>query len=264
MVVGAFPVAKLGALLVKQISKPIANAIKEKAKTSPLFRKYVCLPPAQFYNWCELKAKMWVLNLGKPVSLPVYNEEMAIELGANLLGEGIIFLIAAGLLVAEYNRSARKEAAKEAAKKKEIEELQLSLKELFIQTEQQAAHIRELRRKLGELDTKIGDKQPSRHTTDASTPPSKPPPTNETHMIKPQTFPIISEVENSDINLNLSVESKLPEKTNAGSSFLLNIVNDVENEFWRYPPSEYQPGILTWSLNHLYQNVYGVKINPCI
>lgn len=37
------------------------------------------------------------------------------------------------------------------AKQKEIDELKLSLKELFIQTEQQAAHIRELRRKLGDL-----------------------------------------------------------------------------------------------------------------
>lgn len=56
------------------------------------------------YNWCEIKAKMWILNLGKPVNIPVLNEAMAIELGANLLGEGIIFIIAAGILIAEYNR----------------------------------------------------------------------------------------------------------------------------------------------------------------
>lgn len=47
---------------------------------------------------------MWILNLGKPVNIPVLSEAMAIELGANLLGEGIVFCIAAGLLVAEYNR----------------------------------------------------------------------------------------------------------------------------------------------------------------
>lgn len=51
-----------------------------------------------------MKAKMWILNLGKPVNIPVLNEAMAIELGANLLGEGIIFIIAAGALIAEYNR----------------------------------------------------------------------------------------------------------------------------------------------------------------
>lgn len=47
---------------------------------------------------------MWVLNLGKPVNIPVLSQEMAIELGANLLGEGIIFVIGAGLLFIEYNR----------------------------------------------------------------------------------------------------------------------------------------------------------------
>lgn len=47
MVVHAFPAAKLGALLIKQISKPIANAVKNQAKSSPVFRRYVCLPPAR-------------------------------------------------------------------------------------------------------------------------------------------------------------------------------------------------------------------------
>lgn len=47
MVVGVFPAAKLGALLLKQVSKPIANIVKEQAKSSPVFRKYVCIPPAR-------------------------------------------------------------------------------------------------------------------------------------------------------------------------------------------------------------------------
>lgn len=47
---------------------------------------------------------MWVLNLGKPVNVPQLNETMAIELGANLLGETIIYSIGAGLLIFEYKR----------------------------------------------------------------------------------------------------------------------------------------------------------------
>lgn len=47
---------------------------------------------------------MWILNLGKPVNIPVLSQEMAIELGANLLGESVIFIIGAGLLIVEYNR----------------------------------------------------------------------------------------------------------------------------------------------------------------
>lgn len=47
MVVGAFPAAKLGVLAIKQIAKPIANLLKQRAKNSPWFRTYVCMPPAQ-------------------------------------------------------------------------------------------------------------------------------------------------------------------------------------------------------------------------
>lgn len=47
MVAAAFPVAKLGALVMKQLSKPIANYAKSKAKESLFFRTYVCMPPAQ-------------------------------------------------------------------------------------------------------------------------------------------------------------------------------------------------------------------------
>lgn len=89
--------------------------------------------------------------MGQPVNISVLNEASSIELGANLLGEGVIFFIAATLLVAEYNRGARKEAAKEAARKAEIEALQNDLRDLFIQTEEQGAHIRELMRKIGDL-----------------------------------------------------------------------------------------------------------------
>lgn len=56
------------------------------------------------YNWCEVKAKMWILNLGKPVNIPVLSQEMAIDLGANLLGETLIFTVAATILLFEYNR----------------------------------------------------------------------------------------------------------------------------------------------------------------
>jgi len=42
-----FPLVKLGYLAVKQISKPLANAIKHKAKTTPFLRNYILLPPAQ-------------------------------------------------------------------------------------------------------------------------------------------------------------------------------------------------------------------------
>ncbi|XP_050353972.1 optic atrophy 3 protein homolog [Nymphalis io] len=164
MVVGAFPIAKLSVLLVKQISKPIANICKERAKNSPFFRTYVCMPPAQFYNWCEVKAKMWILNLGKPVNIPVLSQEMAIELGANLLGETVIFVIGAGLLVIEYNRQSKKEAAKEAKREDEMKHITGTITDLYFTVQQQQTQLREMERIINSLDG-----------TKLKTPPTSPP-----------------------------------------------------------------------------------------
>ncbi|XP_072130629.1 optic atrophy 3 protein homolog isoform X1 [Mobula birostris] len=47
MVVGAFPIAKLAMLGVRQISRPLANSIKANARRSQFFKTYICQPPAQ-------------------------------------------------------------------------------------------------------------------------------------------------------------------------------------------------------------------------
>uniref|UniRef100_A0A0K8W532 Putative OPA3-like protein CG13603 n=1 Tax=Bactrocera latifrons TaxID=174628 RepID=A0A0K8W532_BACLA len=151
MAIGAFPAAKLGVLAIKQISKPIANVIKSNAKQSPIFRKYVCMPPAQLYNWVEVKTKMWALNLGKPVAVPPLNEAMAIELGANLLGEAIIFVIGAAVLIFEYTRQSNNEAKKQETIRQEKAELAITLAEMGFRLERQDAQIREMTRALADL-----------------------------------------------------------------------------------------------------------------
>ncbi|CAH2094584.1 unnamed protein product [Euphydryas editha] len=187
MVVGAFPIAKLSVLLVKQISKPIANICKERAKNSPFFRTYVCMPPAQFYNWCEVKAKMWILNLGKPVNIPVLSQEMAIELGANLLGETVIFVIGAGLLVIEYNRQSKKEAAKEAKREEEMNHITTTITDLYFTVQQQQTQLREMERMIHSLGVKKPmtpvPSGPATPSTPA-TPPVPPKPQNINHIVE--------------------------------------------------------------------------------
>lgn len=82
--------------------------------------------------------------------IPQLTEAMAIELGANLLGEFIIFAIGAGILVLEYQRQARKETLKEEMVKQEKYELVATLNELAFQVERQDTQIRELSRILAE------------------------------------------------------------------------------------------------------------------
>lgn len=115
---------------------------------------------------------MWVLNLGKPVNVPELSETMAIELGANLLGEIIIFSIGSGLLIFEYRRYAshllaamaivaidccishrqsKKETAKEELAMEEKRDLQYTIQELALNIERQDAQIRHLSRIVAEL-----------------------------------------------------------------------------------------------------------------
>jgi len=146
MAVGAFPIAKLAALAFRQLSKPLAKQIQVRAKNSPFFRTYVCMPPAQFYHWCEVNIKMRLLNLGKPSDVPKLRENAAIELGAELLGEAIIFSAAAVTLIAEYLRQQRNEKTKEDFKEDRFHKLSHDMEELQLVVTQQEAEIRHLTR----------------------------------------------------------------------------------------------------------------------
>ncbi|RWS11825.1 OPA3-like protein [Dinothrombium tinctorium] len=155
MVAGAFPIVKLGTLAIKQLSKPLANAMKRRAKNSPFFRNYICMPPAQFYHWIEVNVKMKMLGLGKPREVQKLNEAAAIELGAELLGEFIIFIVAAITLTAEYVRQSRKSAKEEAANEERWTALEKRVAELEYLTEKQSAEIRHLTRQTFAIETAI-------------------------------------------------------------------------------------------------------------
>jgi len=197
---GAFPAAKLGALLLRQVSKPIANFVKERAKQSPVFRSYVCMPPAQFYNWCEVKMKMYFMNLGTAGKVKPLSETMAIELGSNLLGEGIIFIVAAALLLLEYNRQVRKEEAKEEVRLQEQEDLTNTIRDLDLMTEQHTAELRRLTYLVDDLISKVNSKSyPGPDISETPTSSSK----VDTKRQEPELKKQIS----NDINENLLFKS---------------------------------------------------------
>ncbi|KAK0164095.1 hypothetical protein PV328_002759 [Microctonus aethiopoides] len=158
MAVGVFPALKLGVLFLKQISKPLAKMLVSQAKNHPVFRTYFIIPPAQFYHWAEVKAKMYVMNLGKPTKVAKLNEQMAIELGANLMGEVIIFSVAGGCLILEYNRQSAKEAKKEAARQAQIEKFTDDIQALSESSRQQERQIIDLKNVLEELVKKSKQK----------------------------------------------------------------------------------------------------------
>ena len=119
----AFPVFKLIVVGMRQVSKPIADVIKTKAKKTPFFRNYICMPPAIFYNFVENNLKIWTMHLRRPAKMPQLSQENAIEMGANLLGELVVFSIASGGLMFEYIRQQEKE--REKTEKFNMEHLRL-------------------------------------------------------------------------------------------------------------------------------------------
>lgn len=96
---------------------------------------------------------MWVLNLGQPVKVPPLSETMAIELGANLLGECVIFSLGAAALVFEYLRQSKKDAKKEELLQQEKRELIHTLNDFALQLERQDAQLREMSRVVADLGT---------------------------------------------------------------------------------------------------------------
>jgi len=143
----AFPIFKLAALAIRQISKPLANRIKQKAKESLFFRTYICMPPAQLYHKGEVIIKRRLLNIGKTNKpVPKLNEAAAIEQGAEMLGEIFVYTTGAIIFLLEYNRQNQKSAKVAEELEQRWQTVESKIKELELVNDQQAAEIRSLTR----------------------------------------------------------------------------------------------------------------------
>ncbi|KRY84730.1 Optic atrophy 3 -like protein [Trichinella pseudospiralis] len=140
--VHAFPVIKLVSLLARQVSRPIANQLKNGAKRNYTFRRFVCLPIAQ--RKVEITRKMIMIGFGKPVTIPELNEEAAVELGADILGEMVVYAIAVFVVAFEYMRSNEKARIKEEELQQRLENIESSLKEFRADSQKQYAELQAL------------------------------------------------------------------------------------------------------------------------
>lgn len=187
--VAAFPVAKLGFLLVKQVSKPIAKRIAERAKKSPFFANWVCIPTANLFHWYEIKLKLRMMNMGSKVTkVPKLNEAKAIEQGSEILSEFTILFIAGAILVYEYNRSSEKEEAKEERLKQDRLSLKNRIVELELKVERQTIQIKSLTNQALELKTDIYNHSLRRRLLDKK--PELPAELTEEEMNKPILVPV--------------------------------------------------------------------------
>ena len=140
----AFPIAKLGVLLVRQISKPLAKRFANRAKKHRLFRDWVCIPIGQTFHYCETRVKLASLDLvlkRKVFKVPKLSDKDAIEQGSTILSEVLILFTAIGILVYEYKKSRDEKKEEEEIKTAERELLKSKLFDLETNIERHSDNI---------------------------------------------------------------------------------------------------------------------------
>ncbi|KAF5307458.1 hypothetical protein FQR65_LT06813 [Abscondita terminalis] len=75
---------------------------------------------------------------------PVLTDEEALELGTTIMAEGLIYLIAACLVINEYNRRGNKASENEDQKKADIDSLRETVDQLLKKVEEQEGVIKDL------------------------------------------------------------------------------------------------------------------------
>ena len=104
----------MGTLLLKTVSKPIANQIKQQAKGHPVFQKF-CIATGQ--QWSSFTTRMNMRVLGHRIKqVKPLSESAAVARGADFLGDAFVYTVATTALLIEYSRS-RRESQKKAAEK---------------------------------------------------------------------------------------------------------------------------------------------------
>ncbi|RHY30164.1 hypothetical protein DYB32_004558 [Aphanomyces invadans] len=111
----ALPLDKLGGMLIKALTKPLVGELKTLSKSYPWMQR-TCERVGQRVNRWSLEALLAV-KLGSNASITVKEmpADQAFKKGAEVLGEAFIFLVAVGVMTAEYTRSSVKAAQKDKA-----------------------------------------------------------------------------------------------------------------------------------------------------
>ncbi|NXS36778.1 OPA3 protein, partial [Pomatostomus ruficeps] len=126
MVAGAFPLAKLLTLGARQLSRPLAARIKAGARA---ICGWICGASGVFYHWVEMRTKMRLLGFRGATVKPL-NEDAAAELGAELLGEALVFGVGGLCLYLEYLRQAGQSRRREEHLEQTLSDLRQGLEQL--------------------------------------------------------------------------------------------------------------------------------------
>ncbi|GAA5990498.1 hypothetical protein JCM11641_007739 [Rhodosporidiobolus odoratus] len=119
---------KIASLLLRTLSKPIANKIKQQAKEHEGFKSRT-VTMAQWLHRAEMNLRVSLLG-ESPKHIRPLSEARAIDAGANFLSEGFLFAVAATIIVGETYRSRRSESKRRDAVQDSLSNHEAALEQL--------------------------------------------------------------------------------------------------------------------------------------
>lgn len=120
---------KLGALLVRQVTRPMANVLKKQAKQHELF-KDICIGLAQKMHIADIVLRSRLTPSKFSKTIRPLNDERAVENGATLLSEVFVFGVTGTVVVWETMRQRQKELDRRQQVSQSLEFLQMEIEDL--------------------------------------------------------------------------------------------------------------------------------------
>ncbi|KAH3675641.1 hypothetical protein WICMUC_002558 [Wickerhamomyces mucosus] len=191
---------KLGALLLRQVSKPIANILKAQALEHELFKR-LCIALAQRIHRTDVTLRMKLMG-EKGAKVRPLNDKKAVENGANFLSETFIFSVAGSIILFESWRQRQKELNRRETIADDIKTLQ--------------DEIDYLKRKLTENNFKLDDYRPPKDIKPL--------------YLKMAVDENVIEQNQKDPKLNADEDHKLKLKPDASKSEILKKVEEIKKK----------------------------------
>lgn len=123
------PLAKLGTLAIRTLSKPLATRVKTQATRHERFRTII-VNFAQAHHKFSVNLQRRIYGHATDVEVRPLDPDKAVQAASDLLGELVVFSVGVAAVLFEVQRSARSEARKEEARKQELEVLRQKDEEL--------------------------------------------------------------------------------------------------------------------------------------
>ncbi|AMD20134.1 HCL017Wp [Eremothecium sinecaudum] len=120
---------KLGSLLIRQVTRPVANLLKQQAKQHAVF-KGMCVRLAQRMHRVDAKLRMKLTPMSQEKKIRPLNEQRAVENGATLLSELFVFSVTGSIVIWESLRQRNKELARRDQVVRDIQLMQSEIQEL--------------------------------------------------------------------------------------------------------------------------------------